>query len=159
MRQRMAREFRARDLFDVKHARGGLVDCDFIAQYLQLRHAHDAPGVLDTNTCEALRKLAQHGLLDRGAAEDLLEATAMWHRVQGLLRLTVGKGNVQDAPEGVRRALAMAGRAGDFAELERRMAELAEKVKAQFEALIDKPAAMARARQPATEDKNEEKQE
>jgi len=157
MRQRMAKEFRAQDIFDIKHARGGLVDCDFIAQYLQLRHAHDHPGVLDTNTCEALRKLAAQGLLDRVAAEDLIEATAMWHRVQGLLRLTVGKGNVREAPEGVRRALAMAGRVGDFAALEARMQELAEKVRAQFEALIDKPAAAARARRPVSDDKSEEK--
>ena len=89
--------------------------------------------------------------------EDLIEATAMWHRVQGLLRLTVGKGNVQDAPEGVRRALAMAGRVGDFAGLEKRMAELAEKVMVRFDTLIDKPAAAVRARRPASEDQSEEK--
>jgi hypothetical protein len=64
---------------------------------------------------------------------------------------------VREAPEGVRRALALAGRVGDFAGLEKRMAALAEKVMAQFEALIDKPAAEARARRPAQDEKNEEK--
>jgi glutamate-ammonia-ligase adenylyltransferase len=158
MRARMAREFRARDMFDVKHARGGLVDCDFIAQYLQLRHAHDAPAVLDANTCAAFKKLAKLRLLDHAMAEDLIEATALWHRVQGLLRLTVGTASVRDAPVGVRRALALAGRVGDLEELEARMRVLAGKVMAQFEALVDKPAAAIRAARPASKRKEDEEE-
>jgi glutamate-ammonia-ligase adenylyltransferase len=157
MRARMAREFRARDLFDVKYARGGLVDCDFIAQYLQLRHAHALPHVLDTNTCAALRNLASAGALDHAAAGDLIEATALWHRVQGLLRLTVGKASVRDAPEGVRRALALAGQSGDLEALESRMGLMADKVAAQFELLIDQPAAAIRTRQAGEGKRQEEK--
>ncbi|MCC7048182.1 MAG: bifunctional [glutamine synthetase] adenylyltransferase/[glutamine synthetase]-adenylyl-L-tyrosine phosphorylase [Alphaproteobacteria bacterium] len=160
MRARMAREFRARDLFDVKHARGGLVDCDFIAQYLQLRHAHADPAVLDPNTCTAFRKLARAGKLDHATAEDLIEATALWHRVQGLLRLTVGDASVRDAPVGVRRALALAGRVGGLEALEARMRALAEKVTSAFEALIERPAAAIRAARPEGETKgHEEKSE
>jgi len=156
MRRRIAREFRARDVFDVKHMRGGLVDCDFIAQYLQLRHANHAPDILDPNTCAALRNLSNRGLIERAATEDLIEATALWHRVQGLLRLTLGKADVRDAPEGVRRALALAGQVGDLAELEARMRDLADKVMAQFTAMIEFPAAAVRAKQPATEARDEE---
>jgi glutamate-ammonia-ligase adenylyltransferase len=156
MRQRMAREFRVRDLFDVKYARGGLVDCDFIAQYLQLRHAKAAPEVLDANTCAALRNLAGSDLIEHRTAEDLIEATALWHRVQGLLRLTVGKASVREAPEGVRRALALAGQAGDLDALEAKMSLMADRVVAQFETLIEGPAARIRAARSGGERKEQE---
>ena len=55
--------------------RGGLVDIEFIAQYLQLLHAHAHPDVLSPNTRDALVRLCEAGVLaaevgrrsDRGA--------------------------------------------------------------------------------------------
>ncbi len=141
MRERVAKEFRPRDIFDVKYARGGLLDCDFVAQYLQLRHAHAHPDVLDPNTCAALEKLAKKRLLDSKAAEELIAAAAMWHRIQGLLRLTAGSANPAEAPAGVQQALARAGGVGDFKALEKKMRAMADKAYARFEALIEKPAA------------------
>jgi glutamate-ammonia-ligase adenylyltransferase len=145
MRERVAREFKARDVFDVKYARGGLLDCDFIAQFLQLLHAHDHPGVLDQNTYRALEKLADAGLLAGPAARDLSEATALWHRIQGLLRLTAGTANPREAAAGVRHALARAGGAKDLDALERKMARLAGRVRDLYAELIDGPAALAPA--------------
>ena len=43
MRERMAQQHRGDSIWDFKHHRGGLVDIDFIAQYLMLRHAHEHP--------------------------------------------------------------------------------------------------------------------
>ena len=140
MRERVAREFRTRDIFDVKYARGGLLDCDFIAQYLQLFHAHDHPSVLDTNTCAALEKLAAAGLIARPAATELIGAAAMWHRIQGLLRLTAGTANPREAAVGVRQALSRAGGAKNLGALERKMRLDAAKVLRQFTLLIDRPA-------------------
>ena len=39
MRARMAEEHRPQSIWDAKHVRGGLVDIEFIVQYLQLRRA------------------------------------------------------------------------------------------------------------------------
>ena len=50
MRERIAAEYPPGDPFDLKYARGGLVDLEFIAQYLQLLHAHDHPEVLAGGT-------------------------------------------------------------------------------------------------------------
>jgi len=157
MRERVAREFRARDIFDVKYARGGLLDCDFIAQYLQLLHAHRHPGVLDQNTCRALENLADAGLLGKAAAKELIEATALWHRIQGLLRLTAGTANPREAAAGVRQALARAGGAKDLGALEKRMTRLAGKVGDRYAALVDAPAAPvpAAAKESATTEKRE----
>ena len=54
MRARIEREKGSPDLWDLKQVRGGLVDLEFIAQYLQLVHAADRPEVLSQNTLNAL---------------------------------------------------------------------------------------------------------
>ncbi|MGQ0674683.1 MAG: bifunctional [glutamine synthetase] adenylyltransferase/[glutamine synthetase]-adenylyl-L-tyrosine phosphorylase [Rhodospirillales bacterium] len=141
MRARVAREFPGRDIFDVKYVRGGLLDCDFTAQYLQLLHAHDRPRVLHPNTCAALGNLAEAGLVERQAAGELIEAAAMWPRIQGLLRLTAGAANPREAPAGVRQALARAGGAKDLGAREKKMQRLAAKARSRFAALIEAPAA------------------
>ena len=46
MRERMRREHGTADIWSVKHLRGGLVDVEFIAQFIQLRDGADDPDVL-----------------------------------------------------------------------------------------------------------------
>ena len=50
MRARTAKEHRSASPWEIKHWRGGLLDLEFIAQYLQLREAHRHPEILDGNT-------------------------------------------------------------------------------------------------------------
>ena len=71
MRARLAEELQTQSIWDAKHVRGGLVDIEFIAQYLQLRHAHAVPEVLSPNTREALSRLRAAGVLAPDAADDL----------------------------------------------------------------------------------------
>jgi glutamate-ammonia-ligase adenylyltransferase len=149
MRRRVEREFPARGPFDVKYARGGLLDCDFIAQYLQLRHGCDRPEVLDPNTSASLAKLAEAGFIARAAADELIEATTLWHRIQGMLRLTAGTANPREAPRGVQQALARTGGAKSLATLEKNMRSLAGKARRRFRALIDDPASGKTSRRPA----------
>jgi glutamate-ammonia-ligase adenylyltransferase len=150
MRARIAAEHKAPSVWRVKHLRGGLVDCEFIAQYLQLRNAHDRPEVLDTGTVPALDKLAQAGLLDRRIADELIEATRLWRRIQGLRRITAEAATrTADFPPQLRAALARAGEAVDFAALERKVHAVAERTLAHYRAIIDEPAArIAAARAP-----------
>ena len=61
MREKLAAQFPASDIWDIKFAPGGLVDIEFIAQAFQLREASSNPGVLDQNTIAALEKLMQSG--------------------------------------------------------------------------------------------------
>ena len=60
----MAESFPGKNVWDLKHAPGGLVDIEFIAQTLLLVHAPVRPDVLDTNTISALEKL-KFGILSR----------------------------------------------------------------------------------------------
>ncbi|HEX7967551.1 MAG TPA: bifunctional [glutamine synthetase] adenylyltransferase/[glutamine synthetase]-adenylyl-L-tyrosine phosphorylase, partial [Stellaceae bacterium] len=89
MRRRMAEQHRDPSVWDVKHRRGGLIDVEFIAQYLQLREAAVRPQVLHQNTAAALAALAEAGALMEAVAEDLLAALRLWRNVQGLIKLTV----------------------------------------------------------------------
>ncbi|MBI3496676.1 MAG: bifunctional [glutamine synthetase] adenylyltransferase/[glutamine synthetase]-adenylyl-L-tyrosine phosphorylase [Proteobacteria bacterium] len=146
MRQRMAKE-QARPTgtisdWEIKHRSGGLVDVEFIAQYLQLRHAHDHPEVLATNTTVALEKLAEAGLIAKRTAAELIRATGFWRRLQGLLRLTVsGEPEDRTIPDGVKEALALAGGAADFDRLKREMSDVARRVGRHYQRLIEAPAA------------------
>jgi glutamate-ammonia-ligase adenylyltransferase len=148
MRARIAREHQAATIWEVKHLRGGLVDVEFIAQYLQLRHAHDHPEVLATNTAAAYRRLAAAGLLAPEVAAELTAALRLWHAVQGFLRLTVeGRFEAEGAPVSLRRALAEAAGAADFAALETDIAGSAERAYGHFRRLVEEPAAAVTADQ------------
>ncbi|MCA3559791.1 MAG: bifunctional [glutamine synthetase] adenylyltransferase/[glutamine synthetase]-adenylyl-L-tyrosine phosphorylase [Aestuariivirga sp.] len=87
MRKLMLREQGTGGLWDVKRARGGLVELEFIAQTLQLIHAHRHPEVLDTNTLAALEKLHGAGLLSESDHAALRRAGLLYHRLTQMLRL------------------------------------------------------------------------
>ncbi|MFO1058766.1 MAG: bifunctional [glutamine synthetase] adenylyltransferase/[glutamine synthetase]-adenylyl-L-tyrosine phosphorylase [Dongiaceae bacterium] len=138
MRARMAQQHGGDREWDLKHVRGGLVDVEFIAQYLQLAHAADRPEVLATNTTDAFERMAGAGVLDPGTAAALCAATRLWRRLQSLQRLTTGK-RLDEAslPAGLKQAFATAGGAADFAELKQRMAEARSAVSGAFASLVE----------------------
>ena len=143
MRARVEKEKPGNILWDVKMGRGGLVDVEFIAQYLQLRHAAERPEVLDQNTTAAFEKLVAAGHLapDSGAA--LIAATRLWRRLQGLLRIAVGDAAFEEETATVdqKQALLRAGSAVDFDGLKQNILATAETALACYRALIDDPAA------------------
>lgn len=146
MRKRIARQYPGHSPWEIKHHPGGLVDVEFIAQYLQLVHAHDHPDILSQNTGTALQKARDLGLLGEEDAKRLLEALGLWRRVQALLRLTVTeKFDEEKAPEGQKHALTRVTRAETFDALKAEMAEAAQAVRGIFENLIFDPAEAALA--------------
>ncbi len=90
MRQRMLRDLPPEGPWDLKAMPGGLVEVEFIAQALQLRHAATRPEVLATTTRIALARLAKAGLLPAAEAEALVRAERLWRTLVGLIRLTIG---------------------------------------------------------------------
>ena len=141
MRARIAREHNPGDPWSIKHCRGGLVDIEFIAQYLQLRHAHDHPGVLAANTTDALARLAEAELLDRGIADELIAAMRLWRNVQAVLRLTLESGfDEAAAPDGLRAALARSAGADDFDSLRGEVLATQRIAHDHFITLIEAPA-------------------
>jgi glutamate-ammonia-ligase adenylyltransferase len=141
MRMRMERELGSGDIWNIKQLRGGLVDIEFIAQYLQLRHGHEAPHVLAPNTTDALARLRDAGLLDRATADELIAAMGLWRNLQGIIRLGFGEGFTEDdAREDSRDLVARACGALGFDALRGEITETAGRVHAIFETLIPAPA-------------------
>ncbi len=140
MRARIDAEHHTDNPWQTKHVRGGLVDLEFIAEYLQLRHAAARPDVLSPNTLEAFRRLAAAGLLPADDAELLVEATRMMRRVQGMVRLTIGGARVEEeAPEGLRAILAQCAGTAGFAELKDKLLATQARVHDVFAQLIGEP--------------------
>ncbi len=149
MRERMAKEHKA-SFWEVKHRRGGLVDIEFIGQYLQLRHAHAHPGILCNSTGCMLDHAVSLGLLPPEQGGLLREALRLWTAVQTALRQTVeGAFHEDTASDGLKRCLAATAGVDDFAALKERMDGTAAQVHALFEQLIGAPgrALIARHKQ------------
>jgi glutamate-ammonia-ligase adenylyltransferase len=137
MRARIAQQYPGDQFWDIKYRRGGMLDVEFIAQYLQLRDAAADPGVLHQNTAEALRRLAAAGSLDPAVADELIAAGRLWHCLLGMLRLTIGaKLDEAMLSDGLGRTLATAAGVGDVARLRSQIEGTAEQVVGHFERLI-----------------------
>ncbi len=137
MRQRIAKEKGTEDIWDLKQVRGGLVDLEFISQYLQLVSAATHPEVLDQNTVEAYRRLRDAGVLASAHADALIPAARLVHDLTQILRLCLeGRFDPATAPSGMKELLARAGDAASFADLEACLAETLKTVAALFEEII-----------------------
>jgi glutamate-ammonia-ligase adenylyltransferase len=138
MREKMAEKHRNPSFWNVKHRRGGLVDIEFVAQYLQLRVAHARPGPLNGNTMAALEGLTAVGVLTPDAASDLMAALRLWHSVQQLLKLTTRDQEI-DEGEAAPSFLALMARAAgavDFATLKRDMDDKAARAFARYREIV-----------------------
>ncbi|WP_084265649.1 bifunctional [glutamine synthetase] adenylyltransferase/[glutamine synthetase]-adenylyl-L-tyrosine phosphorylase [Actinomadura macra] len=75
----------------IKLGPGGLADVEWVAQLLQLRHAHDVPALRTTRTLAALDAAVTARLLDEDDAEVLAEAWCLATRIRGAIMLVRGR--------------------------------------------------------------------
>ena len=141
MRARLERDRPTAGPWDMKNLRGGLIDIEFIAQYLQLRYARDQPAILSVNTTEALRRLRAATILDEETAEILIAAMRLWRNVQGVVRLSVGEGFPQPIlPEGCQNFMVEVCGGDSFDDLRTRINHSAAICHDIFRRLIEEPA-------------------
>ena len=138
MRHAIGQEKGEDDVWDLKHAAGGMVDIEFIAQYLQLVHAAKTPAILSVSTQQVLDNAAKLGLLPPSAADILRPAARLYHDLTQILRLCVSsKFKPETAGEDLLRVLTRAGDAPDFSSLEARVRETQGEVRRVFRLLIE----------------------
>ena len=137
MRRAIAREKGEDDVWDLKYAAGGIVEIDFIAQYLQLVHVAEKPGILDVSTLKVLDNATRLGVLPQSAAEILRAATRLYHDLTQTLRLCVSeKFKPENSGEALLRVMARAGDAPDFSALEARVKETQIEVRRVFQSVV-----------------------
>ena len=138
MRQAIAREKGEEQRWDLKYAAGGLIDVEFIAQYLQLVHAAEHPEILDPNTARVLDNALRLGLLPPQHADILRPAVRLYHNVTQVLRLCLpGPFDPKTAGKGLLDLLCRAADLPNFATLDAHLAETQQKVRASFNQILN----------------------
>jgi [glutamine synthetase] adenylyltransferase / [glutamine synthetase]-adenylyl-L-tyrosine phosphorylase len=137
MRQAIADEKGENDIWDLKYAAGGMMDIEFVAQFLQLVHAADNPDILDKSTQQVLERAARFGLLAQGDADVLRPAARLYQDLGQILRLCL---NERFRPEAsgadLMNLLARAADEPDFSTLEARVKDTQTEVRRIFSRIL-----------------------
>ncbi len=153
MRRRIADSHPHPSPWDLRNRRGGLIDLEFIVQYLLLREAARAPEVLRRDADAALAALGAADILPPQGVRELTEALALLRHLRELLALLFdGVPDPQNlaGPEGA--TLARCAGAVDFARLDADMTAACGRVRAWFDRLIARPAQLAARRTTQSRD-------
>ncbi|HEV7909771.1 MAG TPA: bifunctional [glutamine synthetase] adenylyltransferase/[glutamine synthetase]-adenylyl-L-tyrosine phosphorylase, partial [Methylocella sp.] len=125
------------DPWDLKLAAGGLIDIEFLAQYLLLRHAHAEPSLICVSTLAVIETAATRGLLDVERARVLVKAYRLFSDVTQILRLTLDPGaDPRAANEAVKRRLAKVGGQPGIGGLESCLRDMRAEVRRVFDNVL-----------------------
>lgn len=139
MRALIAKEKGENDGWNLKLASGGLLDIEFLAQFLALAHFSTLPpeSPRPTATAQILDLAVARGWLEAERAEILTSALTLYSNVTQWLRLSLGEGaDPRKAAEGVKRRIAAAVALPDFSLLERELLASRKAVRAVFSAVL-----------------------
>ena len=135
MRELIETEKPPKDLWDVKLIPGGLIDIEFIAQYLSLMDRAEGrrPGEALTGTIEVLETFGRDRI-GVEAVERLVAAHHLWMAQTQILRLCLeGVFEPGDAPAGLHDLLLRAADAPDMRALEADMKQTSREIRALFD--------------------------
>jgi len=133
MRDTIEQEKPPRDIWDVKLIPGGVVDIEFVAQYLGLVQA--APK-RDTNTAETLKQLGPD-ILEPAEIDDLVGALALYSGIAQIVRLCIDQPfDPKDAPDGLKELLCRTTEAPELKVLEGEIRQRSQRVRSIFRRVV-----------------------
>jgi glutamate-ammonia-ligase adenylyltransferase len=91
LRERQVAELVPAGRFNVKLSRGGLVDVEYTAQYLQIQHGLEHAELRTPRTLAALLALAELRILSASEHDALREGYVFWRRTADALRMVRGQ--------------------------------------------------------------------
>jgi glutamate-ammonia-ligase adenylyltransferase len=94
MREKQIRQLVKAGTFNAKLSPGGLVDCEYLVQGLQITHGHRDPALRTGRTRDAIDALREHGILNDEQHRRLLDAYMFLRRLIDALRMV--RGNARD---------------------------------------------------------------
>jgi glutamate-ammonia-ligase adenylyltransferase len=137
MRRLIEKEKGSASPWEVKQVAGGLIDIEFLTQYLMLLHGAQRPELFATTTPVGLEKLRDAGFIDVGAAEALIAAWRLYQGLTQLLRLAIDSAfRPEDAPRGLAEMLLRVGDSPNLSHLGALLAETEKRVRELFVALV-----------------------
>src|SRR5690606_15590307 len=135
MRRRVLKEFESDNPFALKHARGGMMDLEFLCQYLRLAHGPAHPAILLPNSMDSLAKMKEAGILPAAEADRIVEILGLYLNVSGLQQLSLGSTPIDETiPLALQEALAAAAKVDNFALLAKKL----QTAQGEIDALLDK---------------------
>lgn len=142
MRTKLYAEFGSENPWAIKHVRGGLVDMEFICQYLMLREGSKRPDIFHPRLLESISRLEKADALEAGDAETLRTVHEFLQQVQSILRLCLGGSpkSDDDIPEGLRTTLCGATGQQSFDDLRKDIVRKQSAVYSLFQHVIEEPA-------------------
>ena len=90
MRDKLAAASGTVSCWDLKEVRGGLIDIEFICQYLALKHGASSPDIFTPNINEGLIRLRDIDAISQQDAETLSNAHILMQKLQSIIRLCFG---------------------------------------------------------------------
>jgi [glutamine synthetase] adenylyltransferase / [glutamine synthetase]-adenylyl-L-tyrosine phosphorylase len=137
MRRKIEKEFGTGNIWDIRNIRGGIVDIEFITQFLLLMSGQDHPDIFETSLQNSLSNLATVGALNKKDCWTLKKAYYLQQTLQGTLRLCHGKDlNEDEFSVELRTLLAKRGEAKTFAALKKNLQKQQSQAFALFNKLI-----------------------
>jgi len=142
MREKLFKQFGTKNKWAIKHCRGGLIDMEFICQYLMLREGHQHQAMFEPNLPRSIFKLSENRFLTPQEKKLMLDSHALMQRIQSLLRLCVGHAPVssKSIPEGLQKILINATGQATFLALERALQIQQDLIYKLYIKLIEEPA-------------------
>ena len=94
MREKQIAQLVVAGTFNAKLSPGGLVDCEYLVQGLQIQHGHRDPSLRTRSTRKAITALEELGVLSRDQGDRLRSAYIFLRRLIDALRMV--RGNARD---------------------------------------------------------------
>ncbi|PCI46682.1 MAG: bifunctional [glutamate--ammonia ligase]-adenylyl-L-tyrosine phosphorylase/[glutamate--ammonia-ligase] adenylyltransferase [Alphaproteobacteria bacterium] len=141
MRQKLRKEFGTTDIWSLKHMRGGLVDIEFICQYLILKHIMDQPKILVPNTLEQISQLKKYRFLSENKADQIYQACDFMQNLQVFLRLCLGSSSgFSEKSQRLIDSLCERFKVSSLDQLARKLIQSQENISVIYEDIIEQPS-------------------
>jgi glutamate-ammonia-ligase adenylyltransferase len=137
MRERIAREHTTRNPWAVKYVRGGLVDCEFIAQMLVLTHANTHPDIWQPDSIGVFTHAMHAGIIPEAHGKTFIEAMRFLSDLLSVSRLMSEDILTDDTmSQGLKRSLAAMMKLHQFDDVKQRLLAHEEQVRLLYDHYI-----------------------
>lgn len=140
MRQRINTEHGTTNSWGLKYKRGGMIEVDFIVQYLTLNNASNYENVFFNDTVTRIKQFKDLNIITSTECSCLIKAHRLWTTLQTIISLTTKESKETSFSPQLKDILTSSAKTTTFEHLEKYMSEVAGETNRLYKDLITKPA-------------------